>query len=44
MSNWNKDIAPAIVEATFEPVATESFEAAPAVVDGGWDAGNSGGW
>jgi len=44
MSNWNKDIAPAIVEATFEPVVTESFEAAPAVVDGGWDAGNSGGW
>jgi small subunit ribosomal protein SAe len=44
MSNWNKDIAPAIVEATFEPVVAESFEAAPAVVDGGWDAGNSGGW
>jgi len=43
MSNWNKDIVPAIVEATFEPVVTETFEAAPVIVDGGWDAGNSGG-
>jgi len=48
MSNWNKDIAPAIVEASFEPVVaadSSSFEAAPVVtVDGGWDAGNTGGW
>lgn len=41
-NTYNKEVAPAVVEPTFEPAAADNWDgAAPAAAEGGWEAGAS---